>query len=384
MFVGLMDHWVPSHEAISRFWKTPFRTLKPLVEEVCDEMAINNYTFYTKWYSNGLKSSLPFLSNHPEAQNVLTDNDWGRQWIDFLHRRGMTVGAMLQCYTFESGLLPRESLLGSWAGTRKATGLNADDDVVNPTWPKYPSLFEQMLEEELRLFPGLDQYFLEFEGLAGPPIGHALWQLGHPPSKGTTEKAGQTTAEFPPSVLEHWKALGTSAPRDPWLWTAPVQNTLKKSLREHLAIAERVFQRKGFKGVRGVVYHAFGYEVPYILDCLPNRDWWLMPWNYWGWDWCEKDPDAVVRRQIEFCKQSFRQAVQDGYKLCYIGNATLPTIRPETIGEMVRFCREIQADYLGMGDFIPTYGLRWHKATEDSVAALRRLFREELFPRSKQ
>ena len=67
MFVGLMDHWVPSHDAVSRFWRTPFDTLRPAMDAVCDEMAVNNFTFYTKWYTNGIKSALPFLQNHPRA-----------------------------------------------------------------------------------------------------------------------------------------------------------------------------------------------------------------------------------------------------------------------------------------------------------------------------
>ena len=374
MFTGLMDHWVPSHDAISQFWKTPFRTLQPLMDALCDELAINNFTFYTKWYSNGLKSALPFLHNHPQAQNVLTDNDWGREWIDYFHQRGMTIGAMLQCYSFEAGAFPGETILGAWEGTRNATGLTDDNEIINPLWDGYPAVLEQMLEEQLRLFPGLDQVFLEFEGLGGPPVGHALWQLAHP--------TPEAPPEISPRVQAQWDALGMGKEADPWLWTTPVQTALSHTLRRHLEVAERVFQRVGFTGTRGLVYHAFGYEVPYVLESLPTRDWWLVPWNYWGWDWCEREKDDVVRRQIDFCKDQFRRAVADGYHLLYLGNATLPTCRPETIMEMARFSAEIGAEgHLGMGDFISTYGLHWHGATEESVADLRKLYRTELYPR---
>jgi hypothetical protein len=374
-FVGLMDHWVPSHDAVSRFWRTPFQELMPLVRDICDEIGINNFTFYTKWYTNGIKSSLPFLVNHPCAQNVLTDNDWGRQWIDFFHNRGMTVGAMLQCYTFEGGTLPREAILGSWKGTRAATGMSGDVEVVDPTWRGYPDLLAQMLEEELRLFPRLDLVFLEFEGLTGPATNHALSRLAYP------EKDIPPITS--PRVRSQLDSLGgTASMRDLWIWSDPAQNALRDLLRGHLSVAERAFLRMGFNGHRGLVYHAFGYEAPYVRECLPNRSWWLLPWHYWGWDLGKTVSHAIVRRQMDFCKRNFRDAVQAGYTLVYIGNATLPTKRPETIREMARWCEENNCHgHLGMGSFVPTFGLRWYNASEASVLVLRRLYREKLFPR---
>jgi len=374
MFTGLMDHWVPSHDAISRFWKTPFHELKPAMDALCDEMAVNNFTFYTKWYTNGLKSSLPFLPNHPQAQNVLTDNAWGREWIDYFHRRGMTVGAMLQCYAFEAGTIPSEAVLGTWEGVHNAIGLTKDNVIIDPRWEGYPAMLEQMLDELLCQFPELDQVFLEFEGLGAPPTGHDLWRLAHP--------TPDAVPLISPAVRAQWEALGSPLPEDPWIWSVPVQEALCGTLRRHLAVAEAAMERRGFTGTRGVVYHAFGYEVPYILDCLPHRDWWLLPWNYWGWDWCEGDAPETVRRQLDFCKGHFRQVVKDNYRLLYIGNASLPTCLPDTVVEMARFCEEIGAEgHLGMGNFLPTYGLRWHGASEESVAAMRKLYRTELYPR---
>jgi hypothetical protein len=368
-----MNHWVPSADIISRFWKTPFAKLRPQLEEECDRLAIDNYTFYTKWYSNGVKSALPFLRNHPQAMNTLTNNDWGRECIDFFHARGMTVGAMLQCYTFETGALPREAVLGLWPATVNATG-TAPVDIVNPAWPDYERWFAQMLREQVRLFPGLDQWFFEFEGIAAAPAGNALSHLA----------PAETGPEvFAPAVRRQWERLGKAPPaKDAWIWTAPVQAVLRNTLTRHLALAERVLREEGSRAALGLVYHAFGYEVPYMLDCLPSRDWWLMPWNYWGWDWCERDPDDVVRRQIEFCKEDFRQLMADGRPLCYIGNASLPTVRPETIVEMVDLCREIGATrYLGMGDFLAEHRLSWHKATSAHMSELYRLYRDRLFPR---
>ena len=371
MLTGLMDHWVPSHDAISRFWKTPFDTLRPLVERLCDEVAVNNFTFYTKWYSNGIKSALPFLRNVPEAMNVATDNAWGRRWLEFFHDRGMTVGAMLQCYTFQPGLLPREAVLGTWAGTRRATGLEGDNEIADPTWDGYPELLVQMIEEQLRLFPDFDAIFLEFEGIGAPGKGSRLWQMA--------QEAGPDSVE--PALRAQWEESGFGGGDDAWTWSAPVQKLLRDSLATQLAAVDKLLDRIGFNGISGVVYHAMGYETPYVLDCLPGRDWWLLPWHYWGWG--HKEPDETAQRQTDWCKRSFRERVEQGYKLCYIGNATLPTVRPDAITEMARHCMEIgAAGHIGMGDPIPQYGLRWHDATEQGVAAARRIYKD-LFPGSR-
>ena len=371
MLYGFMDHWVPSSDDVSMFWKTPMRELRPLMEKLCDEIDFNNFTVYTKWYSNGINSTLPFLRNHPLAQNTITENGFGREWLNFFHERGITVGAMLQCYTFEPGAMPRDAILGSWAGSHKCTGLAGDDEVVNPLWEGYPDVLEKMLEEELLLFPDLDGIFLEFEGLGGPPVGHALWQLAH--------SEGDIQSLISPRVRQHWEDSDAGGGADPWLWTTPVQNALKQALRKHLDVAQRVMDRLGFKGIRAVVYHAYGYEIPYILDTLPDRNWWLMPWNYWGWDWCRNHPDEKVHKQIDFCKKLWAKNVADGYKLCYIGNGTMKTNRPETVTDLFRYCQQINAaGYIGMGNPIPKYGMRWFEANDESVAKMRDMFRQLL------
>lgn len=137
MLMGLMDHWVPSHDAVSRFWKTPFAELRAGLEAICDELDVNNFTFYIKWFSNGIKSALPFLTNHPQAQNVVTDNAWGRDLIDFFHGRDMTVGAMIQCYAFDAGRLPPEGVSDIWKDTCMYNGDARDSEIADPTWSDY-------------------------------------------------------------------------------------------------------------------------------------------------------------------------------------------------------------------------------------------------------
>jgi len=231
VLIGLMDHWVPSHDEISRFWKTPFAELRPYLDALCGDIGINNFTFYTKWYSNGIKSSLPFLKNHPQAMSVVTDNGWGRELIDYFHRRDMTAGAMLQCYTFQGGMLPKEAVLGTWPSASKATGQETDVvELVDPAWDEYPNILSQILEEHLRLFPALDAIFLEFEGVSGARI-----EIGR--RMNCAEK------------MEKTKIMSS----------APVQEMLRKTLTSHLSAAERTFARTGYRGVRGVVYGSMGY-----------------------------------------------------------------------------------------------------------------------------
>ncbi len=371
MLSGLMDHWVPSADTVSRFWKTPFETLAPLMTSLCDEMAVNHFTFYTKWYTNGLRSTLPFLPNHPESENVRTDNDWGRRWIDYFHRRGMTVGAMIQSYAYLPNCFPPDHTLGVWKNTTQCTGLAPDQDniIIDPTWPGFTAHFESMLEEQLRAFPGLDAIFLEFEGLPCVEPTHALAKLG-----------SQSTV--PDNIRAQWVDSAWMVPdRDQWIWTTPVQAILKERLQAHLSAANRVLDRLGYTGIRGVVYHAMSYETPYLIDALPARNWWLLPWHYWGWDFCKETPDAEVRQQMNWCQHQFRRLIQAGHPLCYIGNATLPTERHDSIREMVQFCRDNgAAGHLGMGNPIPTYGLRWHGATETSIKSAKSLY-QELFPK---
>ena len=377
MLNGLMDHWVPSHDAVSRFWKTPFDILRPHMDKLCDDVGSNNFTFYTKWYTNGIKSSLPFLSNHPDAQNVLTDNDWGRKWIDYFHSRGMTVGAMLQCYTFEPGMLPGEGVLGTWQNQASVTGLDGDPLIVNPQYEQYPAMLEQMLEEHLSLFPGIDAIFLEFEGLpvVGPENSLTIAELS----------GGNVENYISPSTRKHWQDIRREPEtKDKWVWAEPVQNALKKTLSRQLSAADRTLNCLGFSGIKGVVYHAFGYEIPYIIDSLPDRSWWHLPWNYWGWNGGSPDDksipqtsDEVIEIQINWCKKQFLQLVEKGYPVCYIGNCTLPTRRTDTITEMYNFIKEIgAAGYIGMGNPIPEYGLKWRGATEKWISEARRLYCE--------
>ena len=226
MLTGLWDHWVPSANAVSTFWKTPFDLLKPGLDRLLDEIDINNFTFYTKWYSNGIKSSLPFLVNDPESMNVQTDNDWGRMLIDYFHGKGVTVTAVLQCYTMEQALLPSEGFLGQWKGLSNVTGINRKVAIVNPCWNGYSALLESMVEEQLDAFPGLDGFFFEFEGL-GAVSANDLQK----------SKFVVTDESIADDNLALWERIACFPnAENRWLWTASSQAILANRLHEHLCM----------------------------------------------------------------------------------------------------------------------------------------------------
>ena len=371
MLTGLWDHWTPSAMAISSFWQTPFPLLKPELDRILDKIDINNFTFYSKWYSNGIKSSLPFLSNHPNSMNVKTNNDWGRELIKYFHARNITVTLVLQCYTFEKELLPGTAILGEWPGLSNAIGYERPVAITNPAWKGYPEMLKLMVSEQLQCFPEIDGFFFEFEGLSAVLSN----QLELSPFTLISDT-------FSESVLKQWQTSGTEPNRNSrWLWTENNQQILAECLHSQLHLIENIFKGKSYRGLRGLVFHALGYEVPYIENVLPNRDWWLLPWHYWGWDFAGGDNDETTAKQLNFCQQRFRHYRKNGYKLCYIGNATLPTNRPDTIAEMIKFSRDINANgYIGMGNPIKDYGLRWHHATEESVRMAEEIY-QKLFPK---
>lgn len=369
MIIGLMDHWVPSHSDISDFWKMPYEEARPHMDRIFREIGINNFTFYTKWYSNGIKSELPFLKNDPDSMNVKSNNEWGRKWIDYLHEHNATAGAMLQCYTFEQNCIPPEAVLGYWRqGVVPNTATPGDRVLVDPLWSGYPDMLRKMLTEHLREFPKLDALLLEFEGLGS---------VGEASLKKWLNMERLTEAPLSPSTLSLFHDFGAApTPENRWIWTEESLRRLRASLTEHLLIADQVLDELGYTGVRGVVFKALYYEIGYIADAVPSKNWMFLPWYYWGWG--SVVDDQLLRRQMDLVQKTLLKYAGEGYPVCYIGNATLPTTRPESIAEMAGFCLRNGMGHLGMGNFIPG-GLRWHNSTEEGVEKARELY-EKLFP----
>ncbi|HHY22927.1 MAG TPA: hypothetical protein GX527_01635 [Clostridiaceae bacterium] len=45
MLKGFMDHWVPTREEISKFWKSDAQTVKKSIDNMRKEIGFNNLTF---------------------------------------------------------------------------------------------------------------------------------------------------------------------------------------------------------------------------------------------------------------------------------------------------------------------------------------------------
>ncbi|MFD0717622.1 hypothetical protein [Paenibacillus sp. GCM10027626] len=121
-------------------------------------------TFYTEWYTNGIRSELPYLSNHPDASNVKTNNEWGRKIVSHLHGKNILVGAMIQFLTYDRQVWEPEMTIDEWdVGEFAETDLPVR--IADFTNPLFQTRIKEIVKEHLTQFPGIDYLFLEFEGV---------------------------------------------------------------------------------------------------------------------------------------------------------------------------------------------------------------------------
>src|SRR5438552_2557295 len=111
---GFMDQITPSIDEIDTVWKAPVKDIKKMIANVLKEMDINNYTFYVKWLTNGIKSQLPFLVNYENSLNFVTNNRGFREIIDYLHDKGIKVSAAFQFGMYEVEGWGRDWVWGEW------------------------------------------------------------------------------------------------------------------------------------------------------------------------------------------------------------------------------------------------------------------------------
>lgn len=364
MFRGLMDHWVPTRPQVSSFWRSDLPTCCALLDDVLAEIACNNFTFYTKWYTNGVRSALPFLRNHPSASNTLTDNAWGRGLLEHLHSRGLTAGAMLQCYAFEQAPWGDAPTVGQWGDDVFSTAeIDAPLLLADFTSDLYQSRLAAMLREQLTLFPAFDYFFLEFEGI-GPEMAELAYRrwcagMGEKPVEEPAFSAEVTT------WCEH-----TGIERD-YRFSDQALEMYRACFARNLRTAQVVLDDLGYRGTPGVVYHPMYWEKFVVPETLPHADWWMLPWSYFGW--VEKDDQ---KRRMAAMLAHLQEQVDRGAHVLYTGDATIAPYSLTPMEMTMDFCETSGAEgYLGMGN--PTYplGLHWLNVTEEMVASARAFFR---------
>ena len=366
-----MDHWVPSRDYISKFWKQDIKTVVRILGELRSETEFNNFTFYTKWYTNGIKSELPYLSNHPEASNMRTGNEWGRSIIEHLHGMGVSVGAMIQFLTYENRVWEEELSIGEMElGHVAETELPVRiADITNPLFRKR---FKAIIKEHLAQFPALDYLFLEFEGLhwGDVQLVYDIW----------TRQSGTPNAEsltYEDEVLDHCKRIGVAPSL---IWSKEAKRMLTHYYGLNLQAAKEVLDEMKYEGIVGIVIHSYGYETFIYPELLPDPDWWLVSWNYWN---CENESDETEQKKA-ISKEKMLQWKRDGHKVCYIGDVTIGAehgsdmqAKKEVVRDFYDFSVKYELDgYLGMGNPVPDIGLKWIGVTDDHVLQMREFYSE--------
>jgi hypothetical protein len=376
MLKGLMDHWVPTQEHISKFWKSDVETVKADLNRLKKEIRFNNFTFYTKWYTNGIKSNLPFLDNCPESQNCITDNRWGNQIIDFLHENGVSAGSMLQMFAFNKNW-GSDKALGEWdvRGVAKNDGPCLMADFSQPV---YIERIKKLVGEQLRAFPGFDYIFFEFEGLSNNMIKKVYdpWAREH--SRPDAEAVGYDDETIP--YFEEM-GIGPDSTGDSLIsssgliWSIEGREMLKYYFGKILAALDETLKEQNYQGEAGVVYHMYNYEAFVYPEIIPNRDWWLLPWHYWTFMETETPAELIVARKKK-CKQLLLNWKKQNHKICYIGDVALGLNGLDSIKEFYDYCVEIGIDgHLGMGNPELERGLRWVNVDDATVLGARELYK---------
>lgn len=375
MFKGFMDHWVPTAQGYSEFWKQDFETAARILDELREDVDFDHFTFYTKWYTNGIRSRLPYLYNHPEASNVKTDNEWGRKLIDHLRAKGISVGSMIQFLTYEQQCWEPDLTIDEW-DVRNCAETEQPIQIADFTDPRFQVRVKEIVKEQLEQFPALDYLFMEFEGVKAEAL-EALYERlvrERNPAVGESGEAAQSL-RYTAAALEHCARIGVTPS---FLWSEEAAGMLRHYYSLNLQAVRDAVTEVGYRGAVGVVIYSYGYETLIYPDVIPDPDWWLLPWCYWVW---EKSSPAVDGR-MAVSKELMARWKQEGRKVCYIGDVTIafdesdPEFKEAAIRDFYAFSQEVKLDgYLGMGNPVPEMGLKW-LITDECVSDMRKLYRE--------
>ena len=363
-----MDHWVPTRERVSTFWKQDISAVLKQLDELKNDIDYNHFTFYTKWITNGIKSNLPFLHHHPEASNVRTNNQWGNDIIDHLRGKGVSVGAMMQLMIYEQPEWGDGMDIGEWNLGSEETKLPVK--IADFTHKDYPQRLAAIVREHLELFPGFEYLFLEFEGLdhAGDVAGpYERWATAH-------GKAPLDQVSYDQETVEYCRRM--DVPLVP-LWSVEVREMLRHYYARNMDAVDAVLNEMNYRGTVGIVYHLYEYEAFIYPDVVKSRNhWWLLPWHYWTF---RPGSEEVLKERKRMGAQLLKRWKEEGHRICYIGDATIGAIRGdrESISKYYELCKELQLDgYLGMGNPDPKLGLRWDSVSDQDCSDARALYKQ--------
>lgn len=365
MLKGLMDHWVPTKVNLSKFWMSDIEIVKASIDNMLKDIKFNNFTFYTKWYTNGIKSDLNYLYNNPDSSNVKTDNEWGNQIIDFLHSKGITAGAMLQLLTYEKKYWNGSSI-GEW-DVRVVANTELTNYIADFTDEKYLERMKEIIKEQLMIFPGLDFIFLEFEGPSPEMLEkvYVRWAKEN-------NKPDINSVNYENETKQYCKKLGIDMN---FQWSIEGREMLEFYYGRNLKAAYEILKELNYKGQVGVVHQLYGYEAFIYPKVLPDNGWWLLPWWYWVFESSTTAPGLLsIRREVS--KELLKSWKEKGYTVCYIGDVALGKNGLDFVKEFYDCSEKLQLDgYLGMGYPDLDIGLRWVDVEDYDVLSARELYK---------
>jgi hypothetical protein len=371
MLRGFIDHWAPSQNNISKFWKSDFETVSQKIAGMKRDIDFNNFTFYTKWFTNGIKSGLPFLRNHSDSSNVKTDNQWGRNLISFLHNQGISIGNMLQLLFFEKDNWGKNNILRTTDECKKYAETEQSEIIADFTQHEYINRVKEIIAEQIAELPGFDYIFLEFEGIRPEDFAkiYAKWAVKN-------GRPDISHLSYSNDSQQHCKRISQELNI---MWSTEGQEMFRQYFASNLKEIHNHLKSINYHGSVGVVHHLYGYESLLYPDILPDRDWWLLPWHYWVF---EKPgiSDEEINAKKDLSKELLQKWKKDGHRVCYIGDVTLGRYGLEHIDEFYKYCEDIHLDgYLGMGNPDPDIGLRWNDGEQvdtSYIMAARNLYKK--------
>lgn len=387
MLKGLVDHWCPTKPEFASWWNAPFGAVREDLLRLMDQVDFDNMTFYTKWYTNGIYTRLPFLRNYPETSNAKTRNDWGRSIVELLRANGKSTGFMIQLLCFEPSAWGRDAVLGM------EPDCLFDISFVAPTAEKlafadfteelYQQRVVEIIREHVTEFPDAEYLFLEFEGLI---VNRKL-------SRRICEKFGKADpVSFSCKALEHCHDVMFDLDHS---WSVEFAQICGRHMGSLFARIDAMLESEGYKGKVGVVFYAWGYESMYMPEILPNARWWLLPWDYPAhvsdetrlytggsrftvpWDGQSKRTAEVSRRRVDAIRDNLLEWKRRGFRQCYVGNGTIAGGTVDITEELFRLCEGEGLDgYLAMGTPLCGRGLRWPGFGEADARAAAELYRK--------
>ncbi|MDD5697967.1 MAG: hypothetical protein PHH77_05065 [Victivallaceae bacterium] len=352
---GFLDQIVLSEEKIDILFKQDFPVVKKWIDNIISTFQVDYFTFYTKWYTNGIFSKESFFKNHPEVINIRSENRLFRKTVDYLHSKNIEVGCMLHLLIWEKETWGNEAVLGNENRLKNIVPENIELVMIDPLHSLSKGRIKKLVEEHLTIFPEIDHLLFETEivncNLLKEP--YDQWAvLNEKPLFETLSPIPSNFSFQGPSIVNNQSFME---------FTSFYERTLLEAIN-------KTVKEFNFKGELGYVYQTNrGQYNP--LEIVTDPDWWILPWYYFGWG------EPATQQKIDDLKLFLTSLYQQHRKVWYIGDAAIAVDTP-SIEDMFEFCRASGFKrYMACGTPVPNMGLRWLGIDNERLRKANRLYK---------